>query len=184
MHSVSGLLLGRGFLWLLTPLTLISQVPFCGPNTTDHFLCDLALLLALSCAPVCEITQICGINSSLIIFLTFLYMALTSVSWVWCYRCPQAQEGIRLSLLVPPTLLWCVYSMVQSWWCTLAQVLGTILGCRNLWPCSMLSQPHSLIPWFTTSGTKIWKRHSRKFWMCYYGKSLKDSKVEFSIRQV
>ncbi|MBZ3870889.1 Olfactory receptor 11G2 [Sciurus carolinensis] len=61
-----------GFLWLLTPVTLISQVPFCGPNTIDHFLCDLAPLLALSCAPVPGITLACGVISSLIIFLTFL----------------------------------------------------------------------------------------------------------------
>uniref|UniRef100_H0XKG4 Olfactory receptor n=1 Tax=Otolemur garnettii TaxID=30611 RepID=H0XKG4_OTOGA len=63
-----------GFLWLLIPLTLISQIPFCGPNTIDHFFCDLVPLLALSCAPVAEITLICGIISSLIIFLTFLYI--------------------------------------------------------------------------------------------------------------
>nr|XP_004413098.2 PREDICTED: olfactory receptor 11H6-like [Odobenus rosmarus divergens] len=63
-----------GFLCLLTPLTLISQVPFCGPNTIDYFLCALAPLLALSCASVSGITLICGIISSLIIFLTFLYI--------------------------------------------------------------------------------------------------------------
>ncbi|XP_040082981.1 olfactory receptor 11G2-like [Oryx dammah] len=63
-----------GFLWLLTPLILISQVPFCGPNTVEHFLCDLAPLLALSSAPLSGIRLICGIMSSLIIFLTLLYI--------------------------------------------------------------------------------------------------------------
>lgn len=38
------------------------------------FFCDLAPLLALSCAPIPGITLTCGIISSLIIFLTFLYI--------------------------------------------------------------------------------------------------------------
>ncbi|XP_072480163.1 olfactory receptor 11H6-like [Notamacropus eugenii] len=70
-----------GFLCLLIPVILISQVPFCGPNIIDHFLCDLGPLLALSCAPVPRTTLVCGTISSLTIFVTFLYI-LGSYSYV------------------------------------------------------------------------------------------------------
>ncbi|XP_074092353.1 olfactory receptor 11G2-like [Macrotis lagotis] len=63
-----------GFLWLLIPVILVPQVPFCGPNIIDHFLCDLGPLLALSCAPVPKTTLACGTISSLIIFITFFYI--------------------------------------------------------------------------------------------------------------
>ncbi|XP_014395130.1 PREDICTED: olfactory receptor 11G2-like [Myotis brandtii] len=46
-----------GFLWFLIPITIISQMSFCGSRIIDHFLCDPAPLLALTCkkAPVVEL---------------------------------------------------------------------------------------------------------------------------------
>ena len=63
-----------GFLSILMPAVLMSRVPFCGPNVIDHFFCDLGPLLALSCAPVPKTTLTCATVSSLIIFITFLYI--------------------------------------------------------------------------------------------------------------
>ncbi|XP_053451500.1 olfactory receptor 11H6-like [Nycticebus coucang] len=63
-----------GFLSMLMPAVLMSQVPFCGPNIIDHFFCDLGPLLALSCVPVPKTTLTCATASSLIIFITFLYI--------------------------------------------------------------------------------------------------------------
>ncbi|XP_036918523.1 olfactory receptor 11H12-like [Sturnira hondurensis] len=63
-----------GFSYFLLPVYLISQLPFCGPNTIDHFLCDPGPLIKLSCvpAPVIEIT--CAIFNSVLIFATFLFI--------------------------------------------------------------------------------------------------------------
>ncbi|XP_004698923.1 olfactory receptor 11G2-like [Echinops telfairi] len=46
-----------GFLWFLIPISIISQMSFCGSRIIDHFLCDPAPLLALTCkkAPVLEL---------------------------------------------------------------------------------------------------------------------------------
>ncbi|VCW78190.1 unnamed protein product [Gulo gulo] len=63
-----------GFLSILIPAILMSRVPFCGPNIIDHFFCDLGPLLALSCTPVPKTTLTCATVSSLIIFITFLYI--------------------------------------------------------------------------------------------------------------
>ncbi|XP_017515009.1 olfactory receptor 11G2-like [Manis javanica] len=64
-----------GFSCFLLPVYLISQLPFCGPNTIDHFLCDPGPLLELSCvpAPATEIT--CAIINSVLIFSTFLFIS-------------------------------------------------------------------------------------------------------------
>ncbi|XP_059039363.1 olfactory receptor 11G2-like [Mustela lutreola] len=39
-----------GFILFLTPVVLISQLPYCGPNTINHFVCDPVPLMLLSCS--------------------------------------------------------------------------------------------------------------------------------------
>ncbi|XP_004422039.1 PREDICTED: olfactory receptor 11H4-like [Ceratotherium simum simum] len=63
-----------GFLSYSVSTVQLSQLPFCGPNTIDHFVCDMDPLMALSCAPAPVIEIVFYILSSLIIILTLLYI--------------------------------------------------------------------------------------------------------------
>ncbi|XP_004644106.1 olfactory receptor 11G2-like [Octodon degus] len=63
-----------GFLWLVTPATLIAQVPFCGSNVIDHYLCDLGAMLAISCVPVPKTTLTCSTFSAVILLVTLFYI--------------------------------------------------------------------------------------------------------------
>ncbi|XP_006035083.1 olfactory receptor 6C4-like [Alligator sinensis] len=38
-----------GFVLMVPPIVMITQLPFCGPNVMNHFYCDTAPLLAFSC---------------------------------------------------------------------------------------------------------------------------------------
>lgn len=61
-----------GFLWFLIPITVISQMSFCGSRVIDHFLCDPGPLLALTCTrhPAIELTS--STLSSLLLFIPFI----------------------------------------------------------------------------------------------------------------
>ncbi|XP_048360357.1 olfactory receptor 6M1-like [Sphaerodactylus townsendi] len=41
-----------GFLLVLLPILVISQLPYCGPNVINHFFCDSTPLLKLSCCDI------------------------------------------------------------------------------------------------------------------------------------
>ncbi|XP_028614447.1 olfactory receptor 11G2-like [Grammomys surdaster] len=63
-----------GFLWFPVPITIISQMSFCGSRIIDHFLCDPGPLLALTCSrsPLMEVFW--TIITSLILFVPFLFI--------------------------------------------------------------------------------------------------------------
>uniref|UniRef100_A0A0D9RW74 Olfactory receptor n=1 Tax=Chlorocebus sabaeus TaxID=60711 RepID=A0A0D9RW74_CHLSB len=61
-----------GFLCYPVPIVLISQLPFCGPNIIDHFVCDPGPLFALACISVPSTELICYTFNSMIIFGPFL----------------------------------------------------------------------------------------------------------------
>ncbi|XP_045397005.1 olfactory receptor 11H4-like [Lemur catta] len=63
-----------GFLSYSVSTVQLSQLPFCGPNIINHFMCDMDPLMALSCAPAPTTEIVFYILSSLIIILTLLYI--------------------------------------------------------------------------------------------------------------
>ncbi|XP_059533268.1 olfactory receptor 11G2-like [Myotis daubentonii] len=69
-----------GFLWFLIPITIISQMSFCGSRIIDHFLCDPAPLLALTCNKVPMVEFVFSILSPLLIIpLLFIMVSYALV---------------------------------------------------------------------------------------------------------
>ncbi|XP_053217664.1 olfactory receptor 6M1-like [Podarcis raffonei] len=68
-----------GFFAVLPPTVLVSQLPFCGPNSINHFFCDVDPILKLACSDVRKIEMINFVNSALLLLGSLL---LTSVSYI------------------------------------------------------------------------------------------------------
>ncbi|XP_033047282.1 olfactory receptor 11G2 [Trachypithecus francoisi] len=63
-----------GFIWFLIPVVIISQMSFCGSKIIDHFLCDPAPLLTLTCKKVPVIELIFSVLCPLTVFMLFLFI--------------------------------------------------------------------------------------------------------------
>ncbi|XP_044132742.1 olfactory receptor 11A1-like [Bufo gargarizans] len=58
----------------LFPVVLMYQLHFCGPNVIDHFFCDLAPILALSCSDTSAIKAETMVSSIFVVLLPFLFI--------------------------------------------------------------------------------------------------------------
>ncbi|XP_047653436.1 olfactory receptor 6J1 [Phacochoerus africanus] len=69
-----------GFLSVLFPTILISQLPFCGSNVINHFFCDSGPLLALACTDTSAIELMDFMLSSIVILCCIVLVAYSYMS--------------------------------------------------------------------------------------------------------
>uniref|UniRef100_H0XSJ7 G-protein coupled receptors family 1 profile domain-containing protein n=2 Tax=Otolemur garnettii TaxID=30611 RepID=H0XSJ7_OTOGA len=63
-----------GLIILLTPVVLISQLPYCGPNVINHFVCDPVPLMMLSCSEDITTQLIYSTFNHIFMIGTFLFI--------------------------------------------------------------------------------------------------------------
>ncbi|XP_034992831.1 olfactory receptor 6M1-like [Zootoca vivipara] len=70
-----------GFFSVLSPIIIISKLPFCGPNIIDHFFCDIEPLIRLSCADTALLEMI-EFSLSAIVLLSSLMLTVVSYLYI------------------------------------------------------------------------------------------------------
>ncbi|XP_038621163.1 olfactory receptor 4S2-like [Tachyglossus aculeatus] len=86
-----------GFIHSIIQLSLVVQLPFCGPNVIDHYFCDVHPMLKLACANAYVAGVVDMANTGTITLGPFLILIFSYSIILWSLR-HQSKEGRRKAL--------------------------------------------------------------------------------------
>ncbi|XP_012891962.1 PREDICTED: olfactory receptor 4S2-like [Dipodomys ordii] len=86
-----------GFVHTIIPVSLLVQLPFCGPNEINHYFCDIHPVLKLACTDTHIISSLVTANSGTISLGSFVILLISYTVILVSLR-KQSAEGRRKAL--------------------------------------------------------------------------------------
>ncbi|XP_004483985.2 olfactory receptor 4P4-like [Dasypus novemcinctus] len=88
---------GLAFWHSISLLLMVLNLPFCGPNQINHYMCDVKPLLKLVCKDIHVVSILAIVNSGMVVIVVFLVLVASYINILYTLR-TRSSAGQRKAL--------------------------------------------------------------------------------------